>query len=413
MNNLDSVTAVRAIESLRSGVPSAAAVRALGWPDEDQIERIVALLDSVDELAPRSLMVKGDFGTGKSHLLTFIEQLALSRDFIVSKIVVSKETSLARHDTVVNAAIRAGRIPGGRGSLLHELAPLIDFRSSAADPLMAWAAAAPGMVAASVRLLECANEVDDDKLINAIVDWWSGEKLKPSRIKSGLKQLGAQRAFDVGAISAARLAPLRVELTSLAIKAAGFSGWVILLDELELIGRYTRLQRARAYAELACWAGYLTPVGTSMVCVGTITDDFAEVILGPKGRHDSDSLVKQLKARDDDPAPALAGMALIDQEGALYLSGPDQSVLDHTYELVRHIYRTAFDWDPPEGKADFVSTTIPMRTYIKTWIYAWDLQRLGVTSRPTVQTESIVQSYEEDFEFDEAPDDAEMQGIAL
>ena len=35
--------------------------------------------------------------------------------------------------------------------------------------------------------------------------------------------------------------------------AAGYKGWIVLLDEVELIGRYSLLQRAKSYAEVARW----------------------------------------------------------------------------------------------------------------------------------------------------------------
>ena len=40
--------------------------------------------------------------------------------------------------------------------------------------------------------------------------------------------------------------------------AAGYSGWVLLVDEVELVGRYSfGPQRARSYAELARLMGKL------------------------------------------------------------------------------------------------------------------------------------------------------------
>ena len=41
------------------------------------------------------------------------------------------------------------------------------------------------------------------------------------------------------------------------ILAAGYSGWVLLVDEVELIGRYSIKQRARSYAEIARLMGKL------------------------------------------------------------------------------------------------------------------------------------------------------------
>ncbi|MBI4218730.1 MAG: hypothetical protein HY682_01205 [Chloroflexi bacterium] len=104
---------------------------------------------------------------------------------------------------------------------------------------------------------------------------------------------------------------------------------------------------------------------------------------------------------------ASKGMVLIDDPGALYLVGPDEVVLQNTYDRVLEVYRAAFEWSPPHGAPRFVSMMTPMRTYIKTWIYEWDLVRLGVTERPSIETETLRQSYEVDATLEQVENDSE------
>lgn len=413
MTALEQLTARRAIESLRSGVPSGAAVLALGWTNPAHAQRFRDLLARVVVGAggERGLLVKGDFGTGKSHLLGYLEHLALEDNFVVSRVTISKETPLFKPEKVFASAVRDGKVPDSRGAVLHELAPRIDFRSTKADGLSLWATQAPGMLGASVHLLERNVELGDDELIARIIDWWSGEKLSLAEVRSGLRRLGSQQAFDVKAIKAVDLAVLRIALTSHVIRAAGFAGWVILFDELELIGRYSNLQRANSYAQLARWFGLGGENGTSsMVCVGTITDDFVQVILdGGEGRDDRMRLPKWLSQRGRPELASLAGrgMELIDGPGALHLVGPDEATLGHTYAQVLEVYRSAFNWSPPPRTPKFVSMTTPMRTYIKTWVYEWDLIRLGITQQPSIETETLLQSYDEDATLQQVEDSSE------
>ena len=49
------------------------------------------------------------------------------------------------------------------------------------------------------------------------------------------------------------LARQRLRFLPQLLRAAGHAGWVVLFDEVELIGRYSLLQRGRSYAELARW----------------------------------------------------------------------------------------------------------------------------------------------------------------
>lgn len=414
---LDLLTARRAVEALRSGVPSLAAVRALGWTNPAHTQRFQDLLarEGPGATCGRGLLVKGDFGAGKSHLLGYLEHLALKENFVVSRVVISKETPLFKPEKVFAAAVREGRIPDRRGAVLHELALGIDFQSRTAEGLLSWAMQVPAMLMGSIHLLQRRVELGDDELIARIIDWWSGERLAPTDVRTGLLRVGSQKAFDVKVIRPTELTALRVALASHVIRASGFAGWVILFDELELLGRYSGLQRANSYAQLARWFGLGGEIGTSsIICVGAITGDFVQVILdgGQEGRNDRAKLPEWLCQRGRPGDLELAslttkGMELIDDPNTLHLLGPDEAVLRHTYSRVLEVYRAAFEWSPPRGAPRFVSTTTPMRTYIKTWIYEWDLVRLGVTKRPSIETETLSQNYEENATLEQVNNDSE------
>ena len=54
------------------------------------------------------MLVAGDFGTGKSHLLGYLESQALAQNFVCSRVVVSKETPLFDMDKMYKAAVENG-----------------------------------------------------------------------------------------------------------------------------------------------------------------------------------------------------------------------------------------------------------------------------------------------------------------
>src|SRR4051812_1538173 len=91
----------RAIEALRAGVPNRDAVSALGSSQTAIEQRFLEQLDLTKQLPrsganPGGTLIGGDFGSGKSHALEHLQHLALERNFVVSKVVISKETPL--HD---------------------------------------------------------------------------------------------------------------------------------------------------------------------------------------------------------------------------------------------------------------------------------------------------------------------------
>lgn len=99
MNIEEQVRNQRAIEALRNGVPNRDAVTVLGSNQPEIEDKFRWQLESTkqaiaDGSKNEGMLVAGDFGTGKSHLLEYLKHLALEQNFVCSKIVISKETPL-------------------------------------------------------------------------------------------------------------------------------------------------------------------------------------------------------------------------------------------------------------------------------------------------------------------------------
>src|SRR3954454_20015238 len=101
MNDDRQIVLRRAIEALRAGVPNRDAVSALGSTQRVIEQQFVEHLELVEALpgfcaSPGGMLLGGGFGSGKSHVLEHLQHLALARGYVVSKVVISKETPL--HD---------------------------------------------------------------------------------------------------------------------------------------------------------------------------------------------------------------------------------------------------------------------------------------------------------------------------
>jgi hypothetical protein len=121
-----SIVDCRAVEALRSGVPNEYAVRAMGSNQvrverqfADNLSKVSAYL-AVDKQVS-GLLVAGDFGTGKSHLLEYLEDRARSDGFVCSRVVNSKETPLFDAAKLYRAAIDSAVVPGRAGHAIQEM----------------------------------------------------------------------------------------------------------------------------------------------------------------------------------------------------------------------------------------------------------------------------------------------------
>lgn len=394
------IAAQRALEALRNGVPNGDAVRALGCMQPEVVDRFRAQLDRLG--APGSpvvvpgTLVAGGFGTGKSHTLAFLAQEALARGFVVSRLVISKETPLSDPHRLFVAAVREAHLPDGRGEALHELALRVDYRDDRTTPLLNWALRQQpyGIVGATVAIHQ---RTRDPELIEQVVRFWSGDKLGVREVRLALREIAAPEAFTVQSVKVADLAPVRFQLAAHLARAAGLRGWVLLLDEVELVGRYSLLQRAKAYAELARLLGAVPAQGLpGTTAVAAITDDYAAELLDRRG--DLARVPERLKSRGDDASLRLAslaesGMALIDRE-AIGLHLPNDDTLAVSYEKLRDLYEQAYGWRPPRDYKPPTGWHRSMRSYVRHWITTWDLERLGEGG--DVIEEVIPGGYEED-----------------
>ncbi len=117
----------RALEALRNGVPNRDAVRALGSSQSEAESAFSRRLSSVESSARQGeqvsgLLIAGGFGAGKSHLLDTFEHLANSRNFVCSRVAISKETPLFDPAKLYAAAIDGAAVPGAGGEAIREMA---------------------------------------------------------------------------------------------------------------------------------------------------------------------------------------------------------------------------------------------------------------------------------------------------
>jgi hypothetical protein len=194
------------------------------------------------------------------------------------------------------------------------------------------------------------------------------------------------------------------------MQAEGYAGWVLLVDEVELIGRYSFKQRARSYAELARWAGKLKGTGIpGLVTVFAITTDFDAAVL--QERNDFEAVPGKLRASGAEADQRLAdqaeqGMRFITRD-VVRLKGPDQAMLERIRQEVRALHGQAYRWQPPDvGAGERLSTT-RMRQYVRRWINEWDLTRLYPEYEPDMVETELRTDYSESAELEAPPEGSE------
>ena len=241
----------------------------------------------------------------------------------------------------------------------------------------------------------------DAEFADTIVRFWSGDPIGTPELRRRFREIGPARPV-FSPVSARELGLQRIRFAAKLLAATGSAGWVILFDEVELIGRYSLQQRAKSYAEIARWTRG-EHAGAPIAAVLAMTDDFEAAVI--TGKDDRVQVPAKLRAKDTTEAAELAaaaeaGMRIIEREMML-LTPPDAAELDQAYTRLKQLHAEAFGWLPPDVAGLERLGATRMRQYVRAWINEWDLVRLDPQYRPQTETVDIVSDYREDATLDD------------
>jgi len=395
------------IEALRAGVPNRAAVRLLGSVEDAIEEKFDAGLDAVwrhDQ--PPGLLFAGGFGTGKSHLLGYLREVALQHGFVVSLIAVSKETPLSAPRAMFAAAMRNAMVPDRNDDAATVALAELQRRPGKVAELEAWATTPDsGLGPVFAALLLLLGKQQDPAVMERLEAFIGGGKFPGKEFRDALRQAGAAKKFDLRGTTEAALASQRERFVPQLFRAAGFAGWCVLIDEVELIGRYSPLQRALAYAELARWLGHAPDARVPGVCVtAAITDDFTDAVIA--ARQDEEKIPERLrlKGHPREADRAVAGMRAIRE--AMPLHAPTDDDLRRHAETLRKCYSEAYGWSAPALEPEERRATRTMRHHIRGWITQWDMLRL-YGRHAVVDVEGLHVGYDEREDLAQGTEDSE------
>jgi hypothetical protein len=354
------------------------------------------------------MLVAAEFGGGKSHVLEYLSHRARGQNFAVSKVVISKETQLFDPLKVFRAAVDSLLSENVVGDALREIAvSRLSPKSPSYDEFSLWlhGSGLNSRFEATTWLYEQAEE--DNELQDELVSFWEGGSIEVTYLRRKLRECGGAKFFALEKTAAKELARQRFVFMSRLLCAARYDGWVILLDELELMGRYTVLQRGRAYAELARLLGLLDDsVIPGLLTVGAITPDYESAILVEKG--DIDQIGFRFRARGDLESALTAARAETAMEeikrSLLRISEPSEQDLARVHDTLLKVYATAYGCEPAPLPISYKADK-QMRHYVRSWITTWDLNRVDPDYQPDIEAESTSDDYLEDALLEKSSED--------
>lgn len=383
------------IESLRSGVPNARAVEALGTTQKKIESKFRAAISAAARgEGSTPITFEASFGQGKSHLLRYLRHLAEEEGFATTYVVVSPGVPLGRPAVVLKELTAQATVKGLTGRALRELhASASPLRSDRWPELERWAQAS-GVHPRFAALSYLYRASSDDEFKVRILDDIQGAPMLKSEITKQLKELGQASGYDLRAPSGPLgLAHDRIRLFARMLQAMGCGGLAVLVDELERIVTFSFKQRLAAYREVYWWKQLAAESESFIVPV------FAYSTGAIEGRLKED----RQKLQGGEGLFAIDGEAL---EGVTFLIESVYRLDDlkrHQIEAIRYtvrdLYQRAYDVQVHEPDVRRGEQTI--RQSIRYWITCWDLARYHPQYRADVRVDDVVRD-------ERSLDDAEL-----
>ena len=337
------------IEALRSGIPSRAVGQYFSEARPGIMKEISGHLDETCETGKsKGMIIAGKYGEGKTHLLNTVFSMAHSNNMVVSYLSLSKETPFDKlylvYQKLVNNTFLPKRVQPGFTQILEKMTP--------------------GSPAANELLLSAAKHLETDKLYYLLRAYLNTEDLDEKFMLQAdlegdfianvlLKQIyrriyNERVKYNVN-FSKTKHCGDYFSFLSRLFRLMGYNGWVILIDETELIGRLSKKARLNAYRNMA---QFLLPderlegIYTLFALGASYTEDVIET------KHDYENL-EEIYPEQQEPIRTVLNLITRAQQLAPLTDSEIREVL----KKIQVFHGRAYDWNPNISMGTILAAT--------------------------------------------------------
>ncbi|MCD7866853.1 MAG: ATP-binding protein [Clostridiales bacterium] len=326
------------IEALRSGVPSRAVGACFSEARPQIMREISGQLDQVCENQKSGgKIISGKYGEGKTHLLNTIFNLAGAENMVVSYVSLSKETPMDKlylfyQKVIQNTYLPKRQQPG----FMHEIEK-ISANSPVASEMQVYAARELETDKLYYLLRSYLNTEDSDEKFILQADL-EGDFIANAALKKIYRRIFNQPAkFKVNFTKTRHCADYFRFMSHLFLQL-GYHGWVILVDETELMGRLGKKARLNAYRNMA---GFLLPelCPEATFTYFALSASYSEDVI--EGKHDYENLAAVFP---DQPEPIRTVLNLLSD--ADQLQPLTRQEINEVLLRIQEFHGQAYDWTP-------------------------------------------------------------------
>ncbi len=369
------------IEALRSGIPS----RAVGQYFSEARPRIMKeISDRLDQVCDQGkssgMIISGKYGEGKTHLLNTVFNLAHSNNMVVSYLSLSKETPMDKLYLVYQKIIRNTYLPMRRQpGFMHELEK-VSANSPIANEMLLYAVKHLETDKLYYLFRSYLNTEDSDEkfLLQADLE---GDFIANAPLKKIYRRIFNQPDKYNTNFTKTRHCGDYFSFMSHLFLQMGYHGWVILIDETELMGRLGKKARLNAYRNMA---QFLLPekCPESAFTIFALSASYTEDVI--EGKHEYENLEA---IYPDEPEPIKTVLDLLVRAPQLLPLTKDE--VNEVLCKIQDFHGRAYGWTPNLSVASLAESTQSggylLRTKIRAAIEFLDqLYQYGKAGKTTI-----------------------------
>ncbi len=326
------------IEGLRSGIPYRETAQAITIGREGSLRALTSLMDTVSHgRRPNAFgqVIRAQYGEGKTHLMHAMAHQAWDANWVVSMLSISKETPLDRLDHLYPKLVSNTYRPGSKQAGLDAI-----ITESLAEPHLLAESRAVDLTERTRTVLD--NLARQNAGTAELLADVSGQFLTLAELKR-IHRENFHKLLKIPSTRIQEEIPAYLILVDWLIARAGYEGWLILIDEVEVLGKFGRGGRARSYANMG---RFLTGLGDRTISVWAVAGNFQTDVLVE--RHDMEQIPQWLSARPREAASAdWARIALEELATARPLPSPTTAEIRELMRRIYELHQDAYHWTVP------------------------------------------------------------------
>lgn len=326
------------VEALRSGIPSRAVGQYFSEARPKIMKEISGRLDAVcDQGRSSGMVISGKYGEGKTHLLNTVFNLAHSNNMVVSYLSLSKETPMDKLYLIYQKVLQNTYLPKRRQpGFMYELEK-ISANSPVANEMLLYAAKQLETDKLYYLFRSYLNTEDSDEkfLLQADLE---GDFIANAPLKKIYRRIFGQPVKYNVNFTKTKHCRDYFSFMSHLFTQMGYHGWVILLDETELIGRLGKKARLNAYRNMA---NFLLPerCPERMFSLFALSSSYVEDVI--EGKHEYENLEA---VYPEEPEPARTVLNLL--VGAPQLLPLTRDEIHEVLRKIQEFHGRAYEWTP-------------------------------------------------------------------